>query len=199
MGVVILEQKSAITREEAFNLLKEYNKEYFHIQHALTVEGVMRYYAKQKGYNEDFWGITGLLHDIDFELYPEEHCQKAPEMLKKGGVSEDMIHAIVSHGYGICSDVEPVHEMEKILYATDELTGLIWACALMRPSKSTKDMELKSLKKKYKDKRFAAGCDRGVIENGARILGIELDELLNETILAMRDCEDAVAEAMTKI
>lgn len=188
---------SAISRDEALALLKEYNKEAFHIQHALTVEGVMRYFASQKGYNEDFWGIVGLLHDIDFELYHEEHCVKAPELLKNGGVSDDMIHAIVSHGYGLTGiDVEPVHEMEKTLYATDELTGLIWACALMRPSKSTKDLELKSLKKKYKDKKFAAGCSRDVIENGAQMLGIELDDLLSETIMAMRSCEDAVNLAM---
>lgn len=191
--------KSYISREAAYELLCEYNKDRFHIQHALTVEGVMRYYARQKGYDEDFWGITGLLHDIDFELYPDEHCVKAPELLKKGGVSGEMIRAIICHGYGLTGvEVAPEHEMEKILYATDELTGLIWACALMRPSKSTKDLELKSLKKKYKDKRFAAGCSREVIEKGAGLLGIELDELLSETILAMRDCEDSVASAMSE-
>lgn len=191
--------KSAISRDAAYELLCEYNKDRFHIQHALTVEGVMRYYARQKGYDEDFWGITGLLHDIDFELYPDEHCVKAPELLKKGGVSDEMIRAIICHGYGLTGvEVAPEHEMEKILYATDELTGLIWACALMRPSKSTKDLELKSLKKKYKDKRFAAGCSREVIEKGAGLLGIELDELLSETILAMRDCEDSVASAMSE-
>lgn len=190
--------KSAISREDAVNLLKKYNSEEFHIQHAYTVEGVMRYFAKERGYNEDFWGIVGLLHDIDFEKYPEEHCVKAPELLKEGGVSEDMIRAIVCHGYGLTGvDMAPEHEMEKILYATDELTGLIWACALMRPSKSTKDLELKSLKKKYKSKGFAAGVDRSVIEKGAEMLGMELDALLESTILAMRDCEDTVAKEMS--
>ena len=164
-----------IARDEAFKLLKKYNKDPFHIQHALTVEAVMKWYANELGYGADaeYWGIVGLLHDIDFELYPEEHCLKAPEMLREAGVGEDVIHAVVSHGYGItvgCGttlDVEPEHEMEKVLFAADELTGLIWAAALMRPSKSTKDMELKSLKKKYKSKGFAAGCSREVIERGA--------------------------------
>ena len=189
---------SNITRDEAFALLKKYNKDSFHIQHALTVEGVMRWYAKELGYGEDeeYWGITGLLHDIDFELYPEQHCQKAPELLKDGGVGEDMIHSICSHGYGICCDVEPEHEMEKVLFAADELTGLIWSAALMRPSKSVMDMEVKSLKKKFKDKRFAAGCSRDVIRTGAERLGWELDELFEKTILAMRSCEDKIAEAM---
>ena len=155
-------KKSSISREQAWELLKKYNKEPFHLQHALTVEGVMRWYAKELGYaaEEDFWGITGLLHDIDFELYPEEHCKKAPELLREAGVGEDMIYAICSHGYGICSEEEPKLEMEKVLFASDELTGLIWSCALMRPSKSTMDMEVKSLKKKFKDKKFAAGCSR---------------------------------------
>ncbi len=191
-------KKSSVTREEALALLKKYNKEPFHIQHALTVEGVMRWYAKELGYaeEEEFWGITGLLHDIDFELYPEEHCKKAPELLRDGGVSEDMIYAVCSHGYGICSEEEPRLEMEKVLFAADELTGLIWSCALMRPSKSTMDMEVKSLKKKFKDKKFAAGCSREVITQGAEILGWELDELFDKTILAMRSCEASVAEAM---
>lgn len=190
--------KSSVTREEAYTLLKQYNKDEFHIQHALTVEGVMRWYAKELGYEEEeeFWGITGLLHDIDFELYPEQHCQKAPELLAGGGVNEEMIHAVCSHGYGICCDVEPVHQMEKVLFATDELTGLIWAAAKMRPSKSTKDMELSSLKKKFKDKRFAAGCSRDVIKTGAERLGWTLEELLEKTIFAMRGCEDAVAEGI---
>ena len=165
-----------ITRNEAFELLKKYNKDSFHIQHSLTVEAVMQWYAKELGYGDkaEYWGIVGLLHDIDFELYPEEHCLKAPELLRDGGVDEDVIHAVCSHGYGItvgCGvtiDVEPVHEMEKVLFAVDELTGLIGAAALMRPSKSTKDMELKSLKKKYKSKGFAAGCSREVIERGGR-------------------------------
>ncbi len=184
-------KKSSITREQALELLKQYNKEPFHIQHALTVEGVMRWYAKELGYaeEEEFWGITGLLHDIDFELYPEEHCKKAPELLREGGVSEDMIYAVCSHGFGICSEEEPRLEMEKVLFAADELTGLIWSCALMRPSKSTMDMEVKSLKKKFKDKKFAAGCSREIIAQGAQMLGWELDELFDKTILAMRSCE----------
>ena len=186
--------ESKITRQEALELLKKYNKEPFHIQHALTVEGVMRYFADNTGNSDDteYWGIVGLLHDIDFELYPEQHCQKAPELLREGGVSEEMIYSICSHGYGICSDLEPKHLMEKILFATDELTGLIGAAARMRPSKSVMDMELSSLKKKYKDKRFAAGCSRDVIATGAERLGWELDELLEKTILAMRSCEESV-------
>ena len=190
--------KSTITREDALALLKKYNKEPFHIQHGLTVEGVMRWFAGDLGYGaeEDFWGITGLLHDIDFENWPEEHCKKAPELLRAAGVSEEMIHAIVSHGYGLCSDVEPQLEMEKVLFACDELTGLTWSAALMRPSKSTKDMELSSLKKKFKDKKFAAGCSRDVIRDGAEKLGWELDVLLEKTLQAMKACEDSIAEAM---
>ena len=189
---------SKVTREQALDLLKKYNKEPFHIQHALTVEGVMRWFAKELGYGEEeeFWGITGLLHDIDFELYPEEHCKKAPELLREGGVGEDMIYAVCSHGYGLCSEEEPKLEMEKVLFASDELTGLIWSCALMRPSRSTMDLEVKSLKKKFKDKKFAAGCSRDVIAQGAEMLGWELDDLFDKTILAMRSCEAAVAEAM---
>ncbi len=191
-------KQSRISREQALDLLKKYNKEPFHIQHALTVEGVMRWFAKELGYGEEeeFWGITGLLHDIDFELYPEEHCKKAPELLREGGVGEDMIYAVCSHGYGLCSEEEPRLEMEKVLFAADELTGLIWSCALMRPSKSTMDMEVKSLKKKFKDKKFAAGCSREVIAQGAEMLGWELDDLFDRTILAMRSCEAAVAQAM---
>lgn len=189
-----------ITRNEAFTLLKKYNKDPFHIQHALTVEAVMKWYANELGYGEDaeFWGIVGLLHDIDFELYPEEHCLKAPEMLREAGVGEDVIHSVVSHGYGItvgCGvtiDVAPEQEMEKVLFAADELTGLIWAAALMRPSKSTKDMELKSLKKKYKSKGFAAGCSREVIERGAQQLGWELEKLLTMTLQAMAASEDTI-------
>ena len=190
--------KSLITREEAFTLLKKYNKEAFHIQHALTVEGVMRWFAQELGYGEDadYWAITGLLHDIDFELFPEEHCLKAPELLRDGGVGEDMIYSICSHAYEICCDVEPKHEMEKVIFAVDELTGLIGAAARMRPSKSTMDMELSSLKKKFKDKRFAAGCSRDVIRTGAERLGWTLDELLDKTILAMRSCEKQIEEAM---
>lgn len=189
-----------ITRDEAFELLKKYNNDPFHIQHALTVEAVMKWFAKELGYTDEqeYWGIVGLLHDIDFELYPEMHCIKAPELLKEAGVSDDIIHAVCSHGYGItvgCGetiDVEPVREMEKVLFAVDELTGLIWAAALMRPSKSTKDMELKSLKKKYKSKGFAAGCSREVIERGAGQLGWELDKLLSMTLQAMADVEDDI-------
>ena len=189
---------SKLTRDEAFVLLRKYNKEPFHIQHALTVEGVMRWYAKELGYGEEeeYWGITGLLHDIDFELYPQEHCQKAPELLREGGVDEDMIYSVCSHGYGLCCDLEPKHEMEKVMFAADELTGLIWSAALMRPSKSVMDMEVKSLKKKFKDKKFAAGCSRDVIRQGAERLGWELDELFEKTILAMRSCEAQVAEFM---
>ena len=187
-----------ITRDEAFALLKRYNKDPFHIQHALTVEAVMKWYANKLGYDEEaeHWGIVGLLHDIDFELYPEEHCKKAPELLREAGVGEDMIYSICSHGYGICSDEEPVHEMEKVLFAADELTGLIWAAALMRPSKSTKDMELKSLKKKYKSKGFAAGCSREVIERGVDQLGWELDRLLEMTLQAMAASEDIINAEM---
>ena len=189
-----------ITRDEAFSLLKKYNKDPFHIQHALTVEAVMKWYANELGYGEDaeYWGIVGLLHDIDFELYPEEHCLKAPEMLREAGVGEDVIHSVVSHGYGItvgCGvtiDVAPEQEMEKVLFAADELTGLIWAAALMRPSKSTKDMELKSLKKKYKSKGFAAGCSREVIERGAEQLDWPLEKLLTMTMQAMADSEEEI-------
>lgn len=193
--------KSNLTREEALALLKKYNKEPFHILHALTVEGVMRYFAKETGNGEDeeYWGIVGLLHDIDFELYPEEHCIKAPELLREGGAGEDMIYSICSHGYGLCCDVEPKHLMEKILFACDELTGLIGAAARMRPSKSVMDMELSSLKKKYKDKKFAAGCSRDVIKTGAERLGWELDELLDKTILAMRSCEEVVNHEMERM
>ena len=189
-----------ISREAALELLKKYNKDPFHIQHALTVETVMKWYAKELGYGEkaDFWGIVGLLHDIDFECYPEEHCIKAPELLREGGVSEDIIHGVVSHGYGITVDVAPEHEMEKVLFAADELTGLIWAAALMRPSKSTKDMELKSLKKKYKSKGFAAGCSREVIERGAEMLGWDLDKLLNMTLEAMKATEDEINELVAQ-
>lgn len=188
-----------VTREEAMALLKKYNQESFHLQHALTVEGVMRWYAKENGEDEEFWGLVGLLHDIDFEKYPEEHCIKAPELLAEIGASEELIHGVCSHGYGITVDVEPNCLMEKVLYAADELTGLIWATALMRPSKSVMDMEVKSLKKKYKDKRFAAGCSREVIERGAAMLGWELNELFEKTILSMRSCEAQIQEEMQKL
>ena len=192
---------SEITRDEAFALLKKYNKDPFHIQHALTVEAVMKWYARELGYGaeEEHWGIVGLLHDIDFELYPEEHCERAPELLRDGGAEEELVHAVVSHGYGIRVDVAPEHEMEKVLFAADELTGLIWAAAKMRPSKSTKDMELSSLKKKFKDKKFAAGCSRDVIRRGADQLGWELDKLMEQTILAMRSCEDRVNKEMEEL
>ena len=181
-------------REKAIQLLRKYNKEEFHIRHALTVEAVMRYFAKQYGYDEEFWGLVGLLHDVDFEKYPEEHCKKAPDLLQEIDASEEMVHAICSHGYGICSDIKPEHEMEKILFAIDELTGLIWAAAKMRPSKSTKDMEVSSLKKKFKDKKFAAGCSRDIIRKGAEQLGWELDTLLDKTLQAMKMCEDEIEE-----
>ena len=187
--------KQTISREAALNALREYNKEPFHIQHALTVEGVMCWYANDLGYGEDadFWATVGLLHDIDYGMWPDEHCLKAPELLEKAGCDAEFIHAVCSHGYGICCDVEPVHEMEKVLFAADELTGLIGAAARMRPSKSCKDMELSSLKKKFKDKKFAAGCSREVITTGAERLGWDLDTLLGKTLEAMRSCEDSVA------
>ena len=189
---------STISREEAFLLLEKYNKEPFHIRHALTAEGVMRFFAKSLGYldEEEYWCIVGLLHDIDFELYPEEHCKKAPELLAAGGVGDDMIHSICSHGYGICCDAEPNCEMEKVLFAADELTGLIWSTALMRPSKSVSDMDISSIKKKFKDKKFAAGCSRDIIRTGAERLGWELDRLFEQTLLAMRYCEASVNEFM---
>lgn len=182
----------SITREQAWELLCNYNKEPFHLRHALTVEGVMRYFAEQLGYDPDYWGIVGLLHDLDFEQYPEQHCVKQQELMRRHGVDEGIIRATASHGYAITVDIQPEHEMEKILYATDELTGLIGAVALMRPSKSVQDLELKSVKKKYKTLNFAAGCSREVIERGAKLLGWELDELIIRTILAMRTCEEAV-------
>lgn len=187
-----------ISRDDALSLLKKYNKEPFHIRHALTVEAVMNYFAAAYAPEEaDYWSMVGLLHDIDFGSYPDEHCQKAPELLRQGGVKEDMIRSIVSHAYGICSDVEPVEDMEKILFAADELTGLIGAAALMRPSKSVQDMELSSLKKKYKDKRFAAGCSRDIISVGAERLGWTLEALLQRTLDAMKakegDIESQVA------
>ena len=190
--------KITIGREDALALLRQYNEEPFHILHALTVEGVMRWYAADMGYGEetDYWGVVGLLHDIDFERFPEEHCQKAPELLRKGGVGEDVIRSVCSHGYGLCCDIKPEHLMEKVLFAADELTGLIGAAARMRPSKSVMDMEVSSLKKKFKDKKFAAGCSRDVIRQGAEMLGIPLEELFEKTILAMRSCEASVNEEM---
>ena len=185
-------------RDTAFELFKKYNKDKFHIQHALTLEGVLKWYAKELGYSDDvdYWSRVGLLHDIDFGLYPDNHLEMAPKMLKEAGVSDEMIYSICSHGYGICSDVEPVHQMEKVLFAVDELTGLIFAAALMRPSKSVMDMEVKSVKKKFKDKRFAAGCDRAIIQKGADMLGWELTDLIQKTILAMRSCEEDINKEM---
>jgi predicted hydrolase (HD superfamily) len=190
--------KSCPERAAALALLRKYNTEPFHLQHALTVESVMGWYARDLGYGEeaDFWSAVGLLHDVDFEKWPEEHCKKAPELLAEIGCSDELVRAVCSHGFGICSDVEPVHEMEKVLFAADELTGLIGAAARMRPSRSCQDMEVSSLKKKFKDKKFAAGCSRDVIRDGAERLGWTLEELMEKTILAMRSCEDAVNAEM---
>lgn len=186
--------KTTVTRQEALELLMKYNKEPFHLLHGLTVEGVMKWYANEMGYLDEveFWGLAGLLHDVDFEEFPEEHCKKAPELLAEIGAEEELMRAIVSHGYGICVDVKPEHTMEKILFAADELTGLIGAAARMRPSKSVLDMEISSLKKKFKDKKFAAGCSRDVIAKGAEALDWTLDDLFEKTILAMRSCEEKV-------
>ena len=193
--------KTAISRQQALALLQKYNQEPFHILHALTVEGVMRWYAQELGFGEDadFWGLCGLLHDVDFEKYPDQHCQKAPELLAEIDAEPELVHAVCSHGYGICSDVAPEHQMEKVLFAADELTGLIGAAARMRPSKSVMDMEVSSLKKKYKDKKFAAGCSREVIQTGADRLGWPLEELMEKTILAMRSCEASVAAEYAKL
>lgn len=191
-----------MNREEAWNLLRQYNKESFHLRHALTVEGIMRYFAKELGYadQEEYWDIVGLLHDLDFELYPEEHCVKSQELMRKHGVDENIIRSTASHGWGLtAANIEPEHQMEKVLFAIDELSGLIGAAALMRPSKSVQDMELKSLKKKFKDKHFAAGCSRDVIKQGADILGWPLDELMEKTIAAMRVDEAAINEVCDKL
>lgn len=186
---------SGITREAALALLKQYNEEPFHIRHALTVEAVMDWYAKRiDPENREFWALVGLLHDVDFEKWPEEHCKKAPELLRAAGCTDEFIHAVCSHGFGVCCDVEPVLEMEKVLFAADELTGLIWSAALMRPSKSCTDMELSSLKKKFKDKKFAAGCSRDIIKDGAEKLGWELDKLLGDTLEAMKAGETKINE-----
>lgn len=179
-----------MTRDEAWALLTKYNQDAFHLQHAETVEGVMRYFAQELGYGAeaDFWALVGLLHDLDFEMWPEEHCRKSQELMREAGLEERLIHATASHGYGLTVDIKPEHEMEKVLFACDELTGLIGAAVLMRPSKSVQDFEVKSLKKKFKDKKFAAGCSRDVIMQGAEMLGWELDTLFERTILAMRTC-----------
>lgn len=185
-------------RTAAWNLLCKYNHDPFHLRHALTMEGMMRYFARENGFaqDEEFWGNVGLLHDIDFEQFPEEHCVKAPELLREGGADEPLVHAVCSHGWGITVDVRPEHLMEKLLFASDELSGLIWASALMRPSRSVQDLELKSVKKKFKDRKFAAGCSREVITKGAELVGWTLDELIERTILAMRSCEASVEEGM---
>ena len=190
-----------ISREAAWAALRRYNQEPFHLQHALTVEGVMQWYAKELGYGDDaeFWGIVGLLHDIDFERWPEEHCKKSQELMRQAGVEEEIVRATASHGWGHCVDIKPEQEMEKVLFAADELTGLIGAAALMRPSHSCQDMELKSLKKKYKDKKFAAGCSRDVIRQGAENLGWTLEMLLERTLEAMRSCEGQVARTMEQL
>ena len=190
----------AMTRQQAWDLLKQYNHEPFHLRHGVTVEHVMGWYAQELGYGDEkeFWSIVGLLHDLDFEQWPDEHCVKSQELMRQAGVDEAIIHATASHGWGLCVDIKPEHEMEKVLYAADELTGLIGAAALMRPSKSVADMELKSLKKKYKDKKFAAGCSRDVIANGAQLLGWELDTLLERTLKAMQAEEGAIEAALTE-
>ena len=190
-----------ISYDEALALLKEYNQGEFHLKHAYIVSDVMGWFAEQLGYGEEkeFWSIVGLLHDLDFEQYPDQHCIKSQEIMRARGVDEAIIHATASHGYAITVDIRPEHEMEKVLFAADELTGLIWAAAKMRPSKSTKDMEVSSLKKKFKDKKFAAGCSRDVITKGAENLGWELPKLMEMTILAMRSCEDSVAEEMKEM
>ena len=177
------------TLDEARALLKEYNAEPFHLKHAEIVSGVMAYFARELGYEDeaDFWAVVGLLHDLDFERYPEEHCNKEQEIMRAAGLDESIVHATASHGYGLTVDIKPEHTMEKVLYAVDELTGLIGAVAVMRPSKSVKDLEVKSVKKKFKDRKFAAGCSRDVIQRGAELLGWDLDKLIEQTILAMRE------------
>ena len=189
-----------MTRQQAWELLTKYNHEPFHLRHGVTVEHVMGWYAQELGYGDEreFWSVVGLLHDLDFEQWPQEHCVKSQELMRQAGVDEAIIHATASHGWGLCVDIKPEHEMEKVLYAADELTGLIGAAALMRPSKSVADMELKSLKKKYKDKKFAAGCSRDVIANGAQLLGWELDTLLERTLKAMQAEETAIEAALTE-
>ncbi|MGN1147528.1 MAG: hydrolase [Lachnospiraceae bacterium] len=181
-----------MTRKEAWDLLTEYNQEEFHLEHAQIVEQTMKYFANKLGYDDEaeFWGIVGLLHDLDFERYPDEHCMKEQEIMRERGIDERIIHATASHGYAITVNIKPEHEMEKVLYAVDELTGLIGAVAIMRPSKSVQDLELKSVKKKYKSKNFAAGCSREVIERGAEMLGWELDDLISQTIEALRTFRD---------
>ena len=191
----------SINRSQAWDLLTRYNKEPFHLRHAITVEHVMGWYARELGYGDqaEFWSIVGLLHDLDFEQWPEEHCEKSQELMRQAGVEESIIRATACHGWGLRVDLKPEHEMEKVLYASDELTGLIGAAALMRPSRSTADMELKSLKKKFKDKKFAAGCSREVIAKGAELLGWELDKLLDMTLKAMQAEEGAIEAAVAAL
>ena len=191
----------SMTRAQAWDLLTQYNKEPFHLRHAITVEHVMGWFARELGYGDEaeHWSVVGLLHDLDFEQWPEEHCVKCRERMRQAGVDEDTIRSVACHGWGICSELKPEHEMEKVLFACDELTGLIGAAALMRPSRSTKDMELKSLKKKFKDKKFAAGCSRETIAQGAQLLGWELDKLLELTLRAMQDEEDAIEGAVAAL
>ena len=191
----------AMTRQQAWDLLTKYNEEPFHLRHAITVEHVMGWFAQELGYGQEkeFWSLVGLLHDLDFERWPEEHCVKSQELMREAGVEEPIIHATASHGWGMRVEIKPEHEMEKVLYAADELTGLIGAAALMRPSRSVADMELKSLKKKFKDKKFAAGCSRDVIARGAELLGWDLDKLLDMTLRAMRQEEAAIEQAMTDL
>ena len=191
-GACVIEWRETMNREEAWELLREYNKDAFHLEHAEIVGNTLKYFAGQLGYGEeaDFWEVVGILHDLDFEMYPEQHCIKEQEIMRERGVDERIIHATASHGYAITVDIKPEHEMEKVLYAVDELTGLIGAVAIMRPSKSVQDLEVKSVKKKYKNKNFAAGCSREVIERGAEMLGWELDELIERTIEALRTFRD---------
>ena len=192
------EGQKKMTKQQAWELLCEYNKEPFHLQHGRTVGAVLRWYAEKLGHGDeaDFWETVGLLHDLDFEQYPEEHCKKEVEIMRQRGLDERLIHAAACHGWGQCTDLEPEHEMEKVLFAVDELTGLIGAAALMRPSRSVQDMELKSLKKKFKDKKFAAGCSREVITKGAELLGWDLDKLLGDTLAAMQAVEAELAQPM---
>ncbi len=182
----------APTREEAFKLLTTYNQNESLIRHALAVEGVMRYFARQRGRNEEKWGVIGLIHDLDYEKFPDQHCSKSAELLEANNWPAEYIRAVVSHGWGICSDVEPETDLEKVLYAVDELTGLVATTALVRPSKSVMDLKAKSVKKKWKDKRFAAGVDRGIIDRGAEMLGVDRTALITETIMGMRDVADAI-------
>lgn len=194
-----MNREKAMNREEAFELLKKYNKEPYHIRHGLMVEAIMREFARINNYDEEFWGIAGLLHDIDYEMYPEEHCIKAVELLKNANASDELIHAVVSHGYNICSDVEPVLYMEKVLYATDELTGIIASLINMRPSKNAQGMEVSTLKKKFKDKTFARGCSRDIVKAGAEMLGVDLNYLFEHAIKAIEQDEEFINNKMASL